>query len=49
MTISVLKDAGAVPQEVSSAPFELHMSHHLNSLKKGGYIGDYIRDYYRAY
>ena len=25
-----------------------HVSHSLNSLK-GGYIGDYIRDYYRAY
>ena len=26
----------------------VHMKHSLNSLK-GGYIGDYIWDYYRAY
>ena len=27
---------------------ELHMCHSLNSLK-GGYIGDYIGEYYRGY
>ena len=26
-----------------------HMSHSLNSLKGGGYIGNYIGDYYRGY
>ena len=30
------------------AGFKVYMSHNLNSLK-GGYIRDYIGDYYRGY
>ena len=49
-TLRVLagRNTKGVRQRRCLKPWEQHMYYSLNSLK-GGYIGDYIGNYYRAY